>query len=230
MSDENNNIILYRTPGEECPYLPGRIWRTDFFQSGSLPGDVYEILLGHNFRRGGDAFYQNVCRGCAECVQLRIPVAAFTPSRSQKRVVRKNRDISLSLVPVEFREDVCDLYLRYSVFKHDKNEDEETFRSFLCVSPLDTRMSLYHAGDTLVAAGWLDVLPGGLSSVYFAFEPEFARRSLGVFSVIKEIELAKTMGLDYYYLGFYVANSPKMEYKAAFRPQQRLIEGKWLEF
>jgi arginine-tRNA-protein transferase len=202
----------------------------DFFQSGSMPEDVYEILLGHGFRRSGNLFYQNICPGCGECAQMRVPVASFAPSRSQKRTLRKNGDIGLSVVRAEFRKDVFDLYRRYSAFKHDKNEGEETFRSFLCESPIDTRITLYHAGDTLAAAGWVDVLPRGLSSVYFAFEPDFASRSLGVFSVMREIELAKSMGLDYYYLGFVVENSPKMAYKAAFRPHQRLVEGTWAWF
>jgi arginine-tRNA-protein transferase len=203
----------------------------DFFQSDSLPEDVYEILLGHGFRRSGRIFYQNVCPGCGECVQMRVPVASFAPSGSQKRALRKNGDISLSTVRAEFREDVFGLYRRYTAFKHGKNNaSEKNFRDFLCDSPLDSRMTLYHAGSALAAAGWVDVLPGGLSSVYFAFEPELARRSLGVFSVLREIELAKSMGLDYYYLGFVVEGSPKMAYKAAFGPHQRLVKGTWTWF
>jgi arginine-tRNA-protein transferase len=133
------------------------------------------------------------------------------------------------MVRAEFREDVFALFRRYGAYKHEKDEDEKTFRGFLCDSPLDTRMTLYHNTATLVAAGWIDVLPQGLSSVYFAFEPDFARRSLGVFSVVKEIELAKNMGLEFYYLGFVVDDSPKMGYKAAYRPHQRLCGGRWTE-
>jgi arginine-tRNA-protein transferase len=158
---------------------------------------------------------------------MRVPVSRFAPTRSQTRAVHKIKDVSVTMAPVQFREDVFALYRRYSLFKHEKDETPETFRRFLCDSPLDTRMTLYHIQDTLIAAGWVDVLPGGLSSVYFAFEPDFARRSLGVFSVVKEIELAKNMGLEFYYLGFVVEGSPKMGYKAAYRPHERLRDGQW---
>jgi arginine-tRNA-protein transferase len=231
MPNTLNDMGLYRGQEGKCPYLPGKVCQMDFFESGSLPEDVYEILLAHGFRRSGNIFYQNACPGCGECVQMRVPVASFAPSGSQKRALRKNGDISLSVAPAEFREDVFALYRRYSAFKHGRNKErKETFRGFLCESPVDTRMTLYHAGDTLAAVGWVDVLPRGLSSVYFAFEPEFARRSLGVFSVLREIELARSMGLEHYYLGFVVEGSPKMAYKAAFRPHQRLIEGAWTWF
>jgi arginine-tRNA-protein transferase len=160
---------------------------------------------------------------------MRIPVASFAPSRSQKRVVRKNTDVRISIVRVKFREDVFALYQRYCAFKHgEKGDDKNAFYNFLCISPLDTRLTLYHVDGVLAAVGWIDVLPRGLSSVYFAFEPEFARRSLGTFSIIKEIDIAKSMGLDYYYPGFLIEASPKMSYKAAFCPHERLIGGEWV--
>ncbi|MDR1317951.1 MAG: arginyltransferase [Spirochaetales bacterium] len=229
MPDRNETLVLYRGHTHKCPYLPRRVCQMEFLTRGDLPGEVYEALLGQGFRRSGNMFYRNVCPGCAECVQMRIPVASFVPSGSQKRVVRKNADVRISIVPAEFRTDVFDLYQRYCAFKHGENgDDKNAFRGFLCDSPLDTRMTLYHAGGVLAAVGWIDVLPRGLSSVYFAFEPEFARRSPGIFSIVREIGIAKSMGLDYYYLGFLVEASPKMSYKAAFGPHERLIGGEWV--
>ncbi|MDR1931657.1 MAG: arginyltransferase [Spirochaetales bacterium] len=224
----NETLTLHETPGDECPYLPGRVWKTEFFTVAACPEGVYEFLLAQGFRRSGLIFYRNICPDCEECRQIRIPVSRFAPTRSQARAVRKNRDVQVSIAPAGFRKDVFALYRRYSAFKHEKDtEDEKSFRRFLCDSPLDTRMTLYRIDGALAAAGWVDVLPGGLSSVYFAFEPDFARRSLGVFSVVKEIELAKDMGLPFYYLGFVVDGSPKMGYKAAYCPQQRLYGGVW---
>jgi arginine-tRNA-protein transferase len=226
----NVNVTFYTTRGGACPYLPGRLSRIEFFEAESFPEDCYEALLAGGFRRSGKIFYRTICPGCAECRQMRIPVDRFEPSGSQARAARKNKDLSVTLVPAVFRKDVFDLYRRYSLFKHGKKESEKTFRDFLCESPLDTRLTLYHAADTLLAAGWVDVLPGGLSSVYFAFEPEEARRSLGVFSVVKEIELSKHMGLGFYYMGFVVDASAKMSYKAAYLPHQRLCAGRWVNY
>jgi arginine-tRNA-protein transferase len=226
----NSKINLYRSFRSECHYLPNRISQTEFFISDSFPGVLYENLLEKGFRRSGNIFYRNVCPGCEECVPIRIPVSLFMPSRSQMRAVRKNRDVSVTMTAAEFRLDVFELYQRYTAFKHGDNDgDEKSFRGFLCESPLDSLISLYRVEDTLAAAGWIDVLPNGLSSVYFAFDPDFARRSLGVFSVLKEIEITKNMGLQYYYLGFVVNGSQKMGYKAAYRPHQRLRNGIWTD-
>jgi arginine-tRNA-protein transferase len=225
------DIYLSKSRGTDCPYLAGKVWTTEFFEARCVPESFYEALLNGGFRRSGGLFYRNICGGCTECRQMRIPVSRFVPTDSQKRSVRKNADVRLELARAEFREDVFALYKRYCAYQHDKaDESERDFRLFLCASPLDTRMSLYYAGEKLIAAGWLDFLPAGLSSVYFAFEPEEARRSLGVFSVMREIALAREMGLPYYYLGFIVEDSPKMSYKAAFRPQERLIDERWTEF
>jgi arginine-tRNA-protein transferase len=223
-------ISLYESNGSPCPYLPDRVWKTQFFSTRACPENFYEVLLNHGFRRSGEHFYRNNCPGCKECLQMRVPVSRFSPSRSQLRSVKKNADITITAAPAEFRKDIYALYYRYCSFKHEKEDaDQKSFRRFLCYSPLDTRMMLYHIGEKLAAVGWLDILPRGLSSVYFAFEPDFARRSLGIFSVVKEIELAETMGLDFYYLGFVVENSPKMKYKTAFKPQQRLLDGIWID-
>ena len=225
-----NFIDLYISDDEECPYLPGRVARKEFFATNRMPEDLYEQFLVSGWRRSGIIFYRNICPGCAECSQMRIAAACFTPSRSQERAVRKNPDVKLSLVPVKFRKDIFELYKRYSLFKHEKDEDEQSFRYFLCNSPLDSRMSLYHIGKDLAGVGWVDVLPHGLSSVYFIFDPDLARRSLGVFSVVEEISLVQSMGKEFYYLGFVVDGSPKMGYKAAYLPHERLYDGRWITY
>ena len=225
-----DTITLYRTEDSQCPYLPQKISRMEFIQVESIPGEFYEVLLSNGFRRSGKIFYRNTCPDCDECRMMRIPVSLFKPSASQKRAVRKNPDIHMSVVPAVFREDVYTLFHRYSLFKHGKKENEKNFQDFLCISPLDTRLTLYHAKDTLVGAGWLDVLPEGLSSVYFIFDPNYSRRSLGIYSIVQEIELTKSMGLSYYYLGFVVEDSPKMSYKAQFHPHERLRDGRWITY
>jgi len=130
-----------------------------------------------------------------------------------------------------FRRDVYELYLRYVEYKHGRTEkDEEDFRNFLCLSPIDTRIMMYYAGSRLAGVGWVDFLPRSLSSVYFAFDPDFASRSLGTFSVLEEIELCLKTGREWHYLGFQVQGSPKMEYKARFRPHEKLMDGRFIAF
>ena len=142
--------------------------------------------------------------------------------------MRLNRDITASLEPAVFEDETYELYLRYTWYQHEKERaSKEDFLGFLCESAVDTRILKYRREGRLVGAGWLDFLPRGISSVYFAFDPDFAARSLGTFSILKEIELVLSMGKTWYYLGFCVEGSPKMAYKSRFYPHDRLQNGTW---
>ncbi|MCX7786934.1 MAG: arginyltransferase [Spirochaetes bacterium] len=228
--DHAKSIILYRGNPSPCPYLEGKTWTTHLFVARKFPSVLYESLLSEGFRRSGYIFYQNHCENCTSCIPLRIPVSKFQPSVSMRKCLRRNRDVEIVETSISFDVEVFALYRRYNIYKHEKEEpsiQEEGFRRFLCASPIDTRMLRYFVHGKLVGVSWIDYLPHSLSSVYFAFEPEEAKRSLGTFSVLKELEIAKNLGKDFYYLGFYVPNSPKMSYKARFKPYELLINGQW---
>jgi arginine-tRNA-protein transferase len=127
--------------------------------------------------------------------------------------------------------DVVTLYRRYVQERHDRNDpvEPEQFRRFLVDSPVDGVTMRYEVSGRLVGVGWVDVLEDGLSSVYFAFDPDESPRSLGTFSIMEEIRYARTLGKHWLYLGFYVPGSPKMAYKGAFRPREFAVDGAWTE-
>ncbi|MBL8968507.1 MAG: arginyltransferase [Spirochaetaceae bacterium] len=215
-----------------CPYLEGRTWRTEEFFVASLDPAIYEELLAVGFRRSGHLFYRPACPSCARCVPLRLSAESFRPSKSQARLLRKNAEVGVRLVPAGYDEERYLLYRRYVAARHGEREaepDREAYRGFLVDGPLATSaVAEYRLPDgRLVAAGYLDILPGGLSSVYFAFDPEESRRSLGTWSVLRELELAVSLGKPYYYLGFWVPGSPKMDYKAGFAPFEYARGGVW---
>ncbi|MFP4483782.1 MAG: arginyltransferase [Spirochaetaceae bacterium] len=224
-------IQLYEVFHGDCPYLPNRTWVTHTFQVPRFDPSMYERLISEGWRRSGAAFYQNHCPGCNLCIPIRIPVDRFAPSKSQRRVLRRNADVTIERRPIEPLEEVYELYSRYNARRHDPEEEVtfEAFRSFLGTSPIDTDMMLYHVDDRLVGVGWIDVLPTSLSSVYYAFDPEESQRSLGTFSVLKEIELSHSLGKLWHHLGFYVPGCHKMDYKSRFTPHQLLINGEWRE-
>jgi leucyl-tRNA---protein transferase len=222
-----------------CPYLEGRgPWLTGDFSAREIDPLLYELLMAEGFRRSGFRFYENRCPTCAQCLPLRVSTEAFAPSKSQRRVWRRNADLELRVSGREFQEERFRLYRNYVSARHDEsaspNIDDErrSYRGFLIDAPLPGIITDYYlevdGKRRMVANGYIDLLPTGLSSVYFAFDPDFSARSLGVYSVLSEIELAKTRGLPWYYLGFWVPASRKMSYKGNFKPYQLALNGEWV--
>jgi len=167
---------------------------------------------------------------------VRLCADGFEPTASQRRLGRRNADLRLELLPASYSEERFGLSRRSLKERHgfrsgDDSGDEAraAYRNFLVESPVPgTSIAEYRLPDgRLAATGYLDVLPGGLSSVYFAFDPVESRRSVGTWSVGRELELAASLGKRYYYLGFWVPGSEKMDYKADFRPFEFALDGAW---
>ncbi len=212
-----------------CPYLENRNWTTHAFRTELMPVSIYEELIDHGWRRSGDIFYRNACAGCSECIPLRIPTRKFTLSKSQRRTLRRNSDVHTTLLPSAYSTEIYDLYTRYQHARHPEDHDTspEDFTRFLCDSPVTTAVALYQVGKRLIGAGWIDILPNSLSSVYFVFDPNETVRSLGTYSVLHEIELCRRMEREHYHLGFWVSGCHKMEYKSAFNPHEILTDKGW---
>ncbi len=231
-----NKIYLNSCDCGACPYLKERQWRIDQFCTDALDSGLYEAVLVQGFRRSGLSFYKNSCPGCSLCIPIRIATDTFRLSKSQRHVRNINSDIVFSTASASFSEERFNLYEHYVIVRHESTgqlDAAESYRQFLIENPLGNPglISDYRMPDGRLAAnGYIDVLPDGLSSVYFAFDPEFARRSLGVFSVLKELELAASLGKRWYYLGFWVPGSPKMDYKANYRPFELALDGEWKYF
>lgn len=221
---------LPQTPLRPCPYLPDRVARERAFLAERLDPEVYHDLMDHGFRRSGDLFYATDCPGCRGCVPIRVPVATFVPSRSQRRVSKKNADVR-----VEVRRPRCDdatwsLYRRYLAQQHGRADGGETpasLRATLYADVVDTVEVVYRLGDRTVAISLLDVCSRSASAVYHFFDPEFGARSLGVFSVLQEIEWTRAQGIPHYYLGYWIEGAATMQYKANYRPHELLRDGEW---
>jgi len=214
-----------------CPYLPRRVMQTRALATGSISAELYHQFMDANFRRSGQVLYQPVCQHCRACMQIRIGVDLYRPSKSQRRCWRRNQDLTISIDHPRCSHEKSGLYERYLALWHGVSERAgyDEIESFLYASPLDTIEVCYREpGGRLIAIGICDVCPRALSSVYLYFDPEKSRRSLGTFGVMYEIELAKRFGLPHYYLGYWVKGCRSMEYKASFRPCEVLnSEGKW---
>jgi arginine-tRNA-protein transferase len=184
------------------------------------------------FRRSGLTIHRPACEGCRECVPIRVPVDRFQPSRSQRRVLRRNTDVRVEIDRPVCNEQKWRIFRDYLKHQHDDtmSDDYIDFEAFLYASPTETLEMTFRLGDAIVAAGIVDVGSECLSSVYFYFDPAHSRRSLGVFGALCEIEECVRRGLPYWYIGFYIRDCRRMNYKADFRPNERLmLDGAWRE-
>jgi arginyl-tRNA--protein-N-Asp/Glu arginylyltransferase len=223
---------LEPSPPTPCPYLRGRESRLVALRPNRLSPQLYELFLELNFRRLQDLVYRPQCDGCRECRQLRIEVARFRPTRSQRRCLKRNDDVSVESGRLAPSEEKHALYSRYLQTRHDgsMNGSWSEFLEFLHAAPGFTQEVVFRLGGRLLGVGIYDVTPDALSAVYFYFEPELARRSPGTLNVLWLIEEARRRELAWLYLGYHVSGSPQMAYKAGFRPHQLLEpDGGWRE-
>lgn len=223
------NRPLVRLGVHPCSYLPDRV-ASNLVDIAPVSSAQYQVLMDNGFRRSGPVFYRPSCPQCRACVALRVPVDRFAQSRSQRRALRKNADVEVQCGPLIADDDRYDLYTRYQRIKHDDAmaSDRADFERYFCYSPIDSMEMTFRVGGRLVGVSVVDLTPMSLSSVYFFYDPEESRRSLGVFSALCEIEECRRRGLPYWYLGLHVRGCRKMAYKTDFRPSEFLHpDGIW---
>lgn len=219
---------------ERCPYLPDRIARLPLrLPLRQLTGELFDLRLEQGDRRAGPFLYRTACPSCTACEPLRIPVRAFRPTRSQRKVRRRNAaDVRLEVGLPQLTDRHLELFNRHKLERGlgTTASSAADYRLQFLDSCTETREVCYLVGDRLVAVSLLDIGARAASSVYHYFDPDEARRSLGVYSVLAEIDLCAAWGLDWYYLGLYVAGCRSLRYKAGYFPHERCIDGAWRRF
>jgi len=195
----------------------------------------FHEFLAQGYRRLGSVFYRNICEACAACRPLRIVPGSFVPSRSQKRTLRANEDVRIEIPSSPFvTPEKVELYTKYLRSKHGEKKTGdpralETLLTLHCGYTGAIEMD-YTLDGRLIGVGIVDEGRDSLSSNYFYYDTDFLEKRLGVFSILSEISLARSMKKKYYYLGFYIEETQKMSYKRHFRPNQILEEGEWKDF
>ncbi|HYH20653.1 MAG TPA: arginyltransferase [Azospirillum sp.] len=224
---------FFRSGPMPCPYLPGRVERKLFTRlSGPYASEVNSTLSRAGFRRSHDIVYRPVCPTCSACVPVRIPVAAFDMTRSQRRVLRVNQDLSLTEVPAVATGEQYRLFAGYQSSRHGDSDMARMamadFAAMIDEGRADT--SLFEAREStgrLLGCMLTDRLADGFSAVYSFYDTKQERRSVGSYMILSLIERAQDEGLPYVYLGYWIAQSRKMAYKARFRPLEALGRDGW---
>lgn len=230
-----SSLQLYLTAPYTCSYLAGLQARSQVATPSFLITiDVYSELVQHGFRRSGTFTYRPRCDACQACIPVRVAVDSFVPSRSQRRAWNHHDTLEVTLRGLEDEPDYFDLYKRYQNARHPEggmdHDSAEQYRNFLLQSHVDSLLVTFREPDTqrmLRMVSVIDVLNDGLSSVYTFFDPDQSGSSYGTYNVLWQIELCRKLQLPYLYLGYWIAQSPKMAYKANFRPLQGLQHGRW---
>ena len=223
---------FYVTAPQPCPYLDGRMERKLFTAlQGENAQKLNDSLSQQGFRRSQNVLYRPSCADCSACLSARIDVAEFSPTKSQKRVLRRNKDIDRRASSPWATEAQYDLFRTYLDTRHAdggmSDMDVFEFAAMIEETPIRSRVVEYTDNNTLLAVSLTDVLSDGLSMVYSFFSPDYERNSLGTFLILDHINIARDAGLPYVYLGYWVPGSQKMGYKSNFSGLEVFLGGQW---
>ena len=212
-----------------CPYgLPHTaVFRQAMLTTFTEP--VLENLLAAGFRRNGNTIYTMACRTCHACIPLRIDPRLFQPSRSQKRVLRKNRDLQATTGPLRItdeRLELCNRFLR-ARYPGRHNSAEEYYAGFFMNTGFCTYEIEYRQAEKLIGVTVADCGAHFVNAVYFYFDPAESRRSPGTYNILHLIDLCRRKNISYLYLGYWIEEVTAMRYKANFKPHYLLRDKVW---
>ena len=228
-----NELFRFTTDTETCPYLGDRPSRLEVCFVSELGEAEYSRLLAAGWRRFGRSLFRPRCWECRECVPIRVAVKRFKPSRSQRRVLRRNADMELEIGEPQVDEERLSLHQRFHEERGrtrgwptsviDLEEYVGTFIDNAC----ETLEFRYRLEGRLVALGYVGEARDALNSIYAFYEPDLRNRSLGTFDILTEIAETARRGKEYLYLGYYVSDCGSMAYKSDFRPYELLKGNAW---
>lgn len=233
-TDATDIVIIDET--ESCPYLEGRTARMPLrMPLGKITLEQADKRLAEGHRRTGEFIYQTNCPNCKACEPIRLDCEQFRFSRNHRRTLNKgNRRFRQEFGPLKSDDQRINLFNKHrrmrGLAKRDTDIDVEEYVWGFVRSCFDSFEISYWLDRQLVCLSVCDLGANSLSAVYTFFDPDFKTESLGTYSILRQVEYCQARKLRHLYLGYYVANSPHMQYKSRFKPNERLIDGKWQVF
>lgn len=223
---------FYQTPAHPCGYLPNQFSVNIFADPDQdISTKTYSWLIDYGFRRNGKHLYRPQCPNCSACIPTRVPVIDFKPSRSQQRNIRMNQDLKCNTKNKNFNQEYFDLYKSYLHARHADSPMNlttvEDYKEFILGTWSTTEFIEVRHEKKLICVAVFDVLPQGLSAVYSFYDAVYKSRGLGTYAVLKLIEEAKTRNLSFVYLGYWIEDCNKMNYKTNFKPTEGYLNNNW---
>lgn len=232
-------LFHYVAAPSRCGYLPDRDWSLEYELVSEISPAEYLERMRAGWRRFGHTLFRPSCAGCQACQPLRVPTATFRPNRSQRRVRQRNEGVVRLTIgePAATRSKLA-LYDRYHAFQAMNKgwplhpaKDAASYRSSFVDNPFAVEEWCYWIEQRLIGVGYVDVVPEGMSAIYFFYDPAERARSPGTWNVLCILEEARRRRLPHVYLGYYVAGCGSLEYKATFKPNEVLgADGQWRPF
>lgn len=226
------SLKFFATQPHPCSYLEGRE-ATTLFLDPQQPYDapLYATLSDMGFRRSGDHLYRPHCASCQDCIPARIPVDTFNSNRQQRRIFKRNTDLTVTAARPALTDEYYELYSRYINTRHINGDmyppDRNQFAGFLARDQHFCTFFEFRLDGRLMAVAVTDILPNGLSAIYTFFDPDEEWRSLGRYCILWQIEETRRRGLFGLYLGYWIRDCRKMRYKTEYRPLELLIQRHW---
>lgn len=227
-----NTLKFYRDSPHDCAYLSEQQTQNIYPDPNVVMSNaLYSQLIQHGFRRSGNHAYRPHCSDCQACIPVRINLKQFKMSRSQRRCSQRNQHLTTIALPAEFNAEHYDLYCRYLAARHSNggmdNPTEQSYRDFLIGKWSDTRFIEFRDQSQLVAVAVTDFVDDSLSAFYTYFDPKLSKQSLGTYAILQQIVQANTENLSFLYLGYWIENCQKMEYKSTFSALEAYIDQQW---
>ena len=232
---------FYLTVPSPCPYLPDRLEQkifTELKENHAL--ELNNSLSKIGFRRSQKVAYKPACEDCDACLSVRISVNQFKPTRSMRRVWRNNEDLEATDYPPTATKEQFALLSHYLDRRHVEGGmagmGREDYSTMVEETSVATRVMEFRQqteqGERapLIGACLTDMLDDGLSMIYSYYDPEMPNRSLGTQMILHHIDWAQRLNLPYVYLGYWIAQSDKMSYKARFQPLEKYEDDAWSRF
>jgi len=227
-----SELRFFTTPEHECSYLDDKLSTTLFADPAAIIGtDLYSALSAVGFRRSGQHIYRPHCHDCAACIPARVPANLFKRNKKQNRVWRKNKDMVVNIVSPANNDEYFALYEKYIAIRHPDGDmypaDRAQFESFLVTGRPEAIFIEFRSADRLIGICVADLLNEGISAIYTFFDPDDSRRSPGTYAVLWLIEKAIELNKQHVYLGYWIRDCQKMNYKTDYRPIEMYYRDEW---